>query len=150
MKRALGAALLALPLAAADAASLRDLSFMSGCWTTAREAAEVTRECFTAPHAGLLQGSSQTVKDGKTVFWEFAVIEQKGDVITYTPYLKGKSSVSFTATDIGDGRVVFENPAHDFPTRIIYRRPALGQLEARVEGPKPDHHNNKIWLMNQQ
>lgn len=58
----------------AAAASLSDLSCMSGCWTTLPDAPETLRECFTAPHAGLMQGSSQTVKDGANAFREFVVI----------------------------------------------------------------------------
>ena len=71
---------LAVTLAAskAGAASVGALSFMSGCWTTAPGVAEVMRECFTAPHAGLMQSSSQTVNGGETTFWEFAMIEQAG------------------------------------------------------------------------
>lgn len=138
---------LATLASAADAASLKDLAFMSGCWKTEAGAPEALRECFTVPHAGLMQSSSQTVKDGKTVFWEFAVFEQAGDAVTYTPYLKGKGSVSFTATTLDGGQVVFENPAHDFPKKIVYRRTAQDRLEARVEGARADDPANQTWLM---
>jgi hypothetical protein len=33
-----------------------------------------------------------------------------------------------------DGEVVFENPEHDFPQRIIYRRESADALFARIEG----------------
>lgn len=140
----IGVALLAST--SAWSASLGDLQFMAGCWTTPREAPSVTRECFTAPQAGLMQGSSQTIKNGATTFWEFAVIEQSGDVVSYTPFLKGKRSVSFTATRLTAGEVVFENPAHDFPKKIIYRKTAHG-LEARVEGATPSDPATEIWSM---
>jgi len=32
--------------------------------------------------------------------------------------------------------VVFENPQHDFPTRIIYRRNPDGSLLAAIEGDR--------------
>ena len=40
----------------------------------------------------------------------------------------------FTAVRVGAREAVFENPAHDFPTRIAYRITADGGLLARVEG----------------
>jgi len=47
---------------------------------------------------------------------------------------------------------VFENPAHDFPKRVIYRKNGEGTLSARVEGDgtekeKPqDYHYRLIRL----
>ena len=41
---------------------------------------------------------------------------------------------SFPAIEIADGVLVFENRAHDFPQRVIYRRGADGRLDARIEG----------------
>ena len=35
---------------------------------------------------------------------------------------------------IDDGVVVFENLAHDFPQRIIYRRNRRRRVTARIEG----------------
>ena len=35
---------------------------------------------------------------------------------------------------LSEGEVVFENPGHDFPQRIIYSLKAGGNLEARIEG----------------
>ena len=35
---------------------------------------------------------------------------------------------------VSDSAVIFENPAHDFPQRIIYRRRGADSLLARVEG----------------
>lgn len=40
----------------------------------------------------------------------------------------------FTATRVALREVVFENPKHDFPTRIAYRASADGGLAASVEG----------------
>jgi uncharacterized protein DUF6265 len=35
---------------------------------------------------------------------------------------------------VSDSAVTFENPSHDFPQRIIYRRRGADSLLARVEG----------------
>ena len=42
----------------------------------------------------------------------------------------------FTSVAVSDSMAVFENPEHDFPQRIIYRRSAADSLHARIEGPR--------------
>ena len=42
----------------------------------------------------------------------------------------------FASTAVSDTAVVFENLAHDFPQRIIYRRRGADSLVARIEGTR--------------
>ncbi len=107
---------------AAQQVAISELIFMSGCWKTAPGVSPEYRECYTVPKAGMIQGSSQTVKDGKTTFFEFATIVEEGGKIAYTPFLKGVRSVDFPLVKSTSGEVVFENLKHDFPQRIIYRK----------------------------
>jgi len=148
-KLILAALVLSMPAWAQDAAplSVRSLSFMSGCWTTPKGAAAELRECFTAPYAGLIQGSSQTVKDGKTTQVEFAAIQEKDGKVTYAPIFNGKALSVFTLTRIENKTATFENPANDFPKKVIYRRNADGSLSARTEGAKADDPANEEWTM---
>lgn len=129
------------------AQSVRDLSFMTGCWTTPKGAAEELRECFTAPYAGMIQGSSQTVKNGATLSYEFAVISEKNGVITYAPFHMGKALAVFTATRSDESSVTFQNLENDFPKRVIYRRNADRSLTARIEGLRSDDPQNQEWRM---
>ena len=46
-------------------------------------------------------------------------------------------ALDFAIANHGDGWVVFENPAHDFPNRIEYRRDGAG-LRASIAGPGAD------------
>jgi len=46
----------------------------------------------------------------------------------------GAAPVSFKLIRSSDKEAVFENPAHDFPRRIIYRRSSQDTLFARIEG----------------
>lgn len=48
----------------------------------------------------------------------------------------------FTATTLTAGQVVFENPEHDLPKKIMYRLIAPGRLEARIEGASTDDPAN--------
>jgi hypothetical protein len=117
----------------ASAAEFQDVSFMSGCWKTAAGVSPEYRECYTAPKAGMMQGSSQMIKDGKTTSFEFSlVLEQDGKII-YRPFLNGKqAAVDFTLTTLSANEAIFENLGHDFPQRVVYRK-ADGKLTARIE-----------------
>lgn len=119
--------------APACAADFAQFSFMSGCWKTAPEVTPEYRECYTAPKAGMMQGSSQMIKDGATTSFEFSLVLQEQDKIIYRPFLKGvRAAVDFTLVKQSANEAVFENLAHDFPQRIIYRK-ADGKLTARIE-----------------
>ena len=43
-------------------------------------------------------------------------------------------AVSFTLGKHGDRTATFENPAHDFPQRVVYERTSDDALLARIEG----------------
>lgn len=123
----------------AEGRSLSDLAFMGGCWKGKLADGKGTiEERYNAPTAGLMLGTSQTVVDGKTEFFEFIKIEQTGEGVQMTPAPMGNKSVPFKLVS-GDGRkAVFENLEHDFPKRIIYRLREDGSLVARIEGDTPE------------
>lgn len=121
---------LAVPVRAADFAQV---SFMSGCWKTAVGVTPEYRECYTTPKAGMMQGSSQTIENGKTTFFEFSLVIEDAGKIIYRPFIKGVQSVDFTLTKLGPAEAVFENLSHDFPQRVIYRKGSDGKLTARIE-----------------
>jgi hypothetical protein len=68
------------------------------------------------------------------VFFEFLRIETRPDGVYYVAQPRGADATAFRLTRVSDTEAVFENPAHDFPKRIIYRKQADGGLIARIEG----------------
>ncbi|MBL8642905.1 MAG: hypothetical protein JNK21_03145 [Rhodospirillaceae bacterium] len=134
-------------LAQTPAPLIKGLGFISGCWTTPKGAAPEYRECYTAPYAGVIQGSSQTVKDQKTTAFEFALIAEKDGKITYAPFYNGTALSVFTLTLLQPGIAVFENPENDFPKKLIYQRNADGSLSARLEGNGRDDPQNTEYRM---
>ena len=135
---------IALSLAAAAPAGLPDagqqagpdvdrLSWLSGCWTQPRGNGLV-EEQWMAPRGGSMLGMSRTVIGGKTVEYEFLRIAVVDGVLSYVAKPSGQAESAFSMQSIGNGVVVFENLAHDFPQRIIYRRNTDGSVTARIEG----------------
>jgi hypothetical protein len=78
------------------------------------------------------------VVKGQTREFEFMRImeEENGDVyLVATP--SGERETRFKLREVKGSEAVFENAAHDFPQRIIYRRDGdslIGRIEGVSEG----------------
>ena len=131
--RALACLLLlaSLPLAAADVSRL---SWLSGCWAyDGRDAG--SGEYWMSPAGGTLFAVSRTVRDGKTVGYEYLRIrETDAHSLALLASPSGQTPVEFDMVSLTDNEVVFENPNHDFPQRIIYRLVDKDTLLGRIEG----------------
>lgn len=125
--------LIALAFAStAQAHSIEDLNWMKGCWRTEAARQEIT-EVWTAPPAPVMLGTAVTRREGNTVFWEQLRIEERDGALALIAMPGGAAPVRFEMTEVGEDHVVFENPAHDYPKRIVYSR--MGRmLTATVSG----------------
>ena len=79
-------------------------------------------------------GMSRTVKNGKTVAFEYVRIEERKDGLVYVANPSGQAKAEFRQVELTDSLIVFANPSHDFPQRIRYERKSDGSLLARIEG----------------
>ena len=80
-------------------------------------------------------GLSRTVAGGRIYEFEYLRIEQRPDGIYYVAHPKARCpGTDFKLSRITPTEVVFENPAHDFPKRITYRKTSEGSLVASVDG----------------
>lgn len=91
-------------------------------------------------------GVNRTIAGGKTVFYEYLRIEVQEDGIYYLASPKGRyPPTPFKLTSSTANEAVFENPEHDFPTRIIYRRRG-NKLYARIEGTQRGEQRSSDWM----
>lgn len=125
------AALLAATPAFAQSQSLQDVAWLTGEWREVKGDRTVT-ETWLPADGGVMPGVNRTVRGGKAAI-EFMRLDAKDGVIAFTAILPGQPPTTFPATTVGDGEVVFENPAHDFPQRVIYRQ-CEADLCAAIEG----------------
>ena len=113
---------------------IEDLAWMSGDWETAPGRRQID-EHWTNVAGGSLIGMSRMVAGDKTVFFEYLRIETRGTEIYYVAHPRAKSpGTDFRLVRLTAQEAVFENPTHDFPKRIIYRRNGNDALTARIEG----------------
>jgi hypothetical protein len=112
--------------------SVSDVGWMAGCWDLTRDNRHVT-EYWTAVEGGTMLGLSRTVVAGKTTEWEFLMIRGGPKGLQYVARPSGQAEAVFTAATASPTEVRFENPAHDFPKTIAYRRSG-DSMVASVEG----------------
>lgn len=131
-------AMLAAAAAAAGASPAGpDLSWLAGYWISCAGGREAT-ETWSDPRAGSMFGYNVTVK-GDQIFYEYARIapSSAGGTVSFYAQPNGATPTEFPAKEISERRVVFENPEHDFPQRVIYERRGkilVGRIEGATEG----------------
>ncbi len=114
--------------------TLEAVAFMAGTWCSAGGPdATVIEEHYTSPSANLVLGTTRYLRGGTTVGYELTRIEADSTGVVLTPAPSGQAPVPFPMVDASPGVAVFENPSHDFPVRIEYRR-RVDTLVARATG----------------
>lgn len=129
------------------APTLAGLAFMAGCWRGPAGRGTTIEEYYTVPSDNLILGVSRYVEGGRVTGYEFTTIAQEDTAIVLTPRPSGQAPVPFRLTRLDSTGATWENPAHDFPTRIEYRRGAGDSLAARIEGPGPGGRRTVEWRM---
>jgi hypothetical protein len=135
----------ALSGARAGGSSLDELAWMTGSWA-GEEGAIRAEEHWIAPAGGLMLGLHRDVARGKAVSFEFLRIESRPEGIVYLASPQGAAATPFRLVESKGKRAVFENPAHDFPKRILYWLAGDGSLHARVEGAPGEEKKAQEWV----
>jgi hypothetical protein len=123
------------PVGAQDAAAARidSVAWMQGCWQQ-KSGDRLIEENWTTPLAGAMLGTGRTVRGGKLVDHEFIVLVERDGRLAYEAYPSAQLPTTFVSREINAGSIVFEDPAHDFPQRVGYRRVAADRMLAWIEG----------------
>ena len=127
--------------------TLADLAFMAGCWRGPSGDGGTIEEYYTAPADNLILGVSRYTKGHRVTDYEFSTIAREGREIVLTPRPSGQEPAPFRLTRLDSTGAVWENPSHDFPTLIAYRRGTGDSLIARIEGPGRDGRRSMEWRM---
>jgi hypothetical protein len=134
VKKAPTLLLMALLIAGPDMASARDdIGWLSGRWCSG-DATNGIEEIWLPPVNGASIGLSWTIANGRIDGFEYIRIEIVDGIPTFLAQPGGHPPTPFRRTASGDGWMRFENPAHDFPRRIEYRRKG-DALHAEIAGP---------------
>ena len=125
--------LLTLLGAVSAPATATDFGWLSGHWCT-RAGVTLVEEHWLPAQSDLMLGLGRTVKAGKTMSFEFLRVTIIDGVTNYLAQPQGAPPTVFKLTASGADWARFENPQHDFPKRVEYRRTPKG-LHAEIAGP---------------
>lgn len=115
--------------------SINELAWIAGDWQTAPGGRAQVEEHWTQPGGASMVGMGRTIAGNKTAEFEYLRIEQRADGIYYVAHPKARCpGTDFKLTRLTAQEAVFENPQHDFPKRIIYRKTAADTLTASIDG----------------
>lgn len=117
-------------------AGIASLAWLAGCWQ-AEKGEPGSGEHWLPPAGGAMFGVSRTVKNGKTVEFEFIQLRENSEgKLVFIALPSGQKEATFVASAVGERSVTFENPRHDFPQKVSYRLQPEGRLVARIEGTR--------------
>ncbi|HLL31885.1 MAG TPA: DUF6265 family protein [Allosphingosinicella sp.] len=107
-----------------------DLRWLSGHWLHTGPEAAWAEEYWTRPRGDMMLGTGLAGKGREVKSFEYMRIQG----VTFWGSPQGQAPVPFRLVERGPRSVSFENPKHDYPTRISYRRQGK-TLIATITGP---------------
>jgi hypothetical protein len=126
------AAAIGSPIHAQSSAGIDDAAWLGGCWSFAGKNG-FTEEHWLPPAGGAMLGLSRTIRGDKMVEFEYLAIRTIDGKLSYVATPSRQKETVFTLARHSPAELVFENPSHDFPQRVIYRKVPDG-LAVRIEG----------------
>jgi uncharacterized protein DUF4440/uncharacterized protein DUF6265 len=132
--------MLALPAwaGASECHSLSVARWVLGDWVTG-DGKSITQESWSerSPRTFEGTGTERSMTDGKTVSSEdLRLVEMAEGVFYLAKVDHNELPIAFALTECSADRLVFENPGHDFPRRIEYRREAESRMTVAVSDGK--------------
>src|SRR5688572_18923853 len=85
---------LGLPVQAQTKTSVADLFWLSGCWQ-GRQGTAVIEEMWSKPAGTTLLGLGRTVRDNRTVSFEFMQFREQNGTLAFLPQPQGGAQVTF-------------------------------------------------------
>lgn len=129
---------------------LEKMNWLVGQWENTTPEGLLT-ETWTKVNDSTFSGQTYFIKNEKdTVHSESIVLTQsKGEVI-YRPTVKGQNNdepVDFKLTSEVENSFTFENPKHDYPQKIVYKKVNDTSLIATISGIQQGKQSSESYPM---
>jgi len=116
--------------------SLQKANWILGKWENQSEKG-ILVENWVQLNDSTLHGESYFIVENDTVFAESIQLAERHELLNYVVTVEGQNlskPVSFIQTKASSKQLVFENPTHDYPQKIIYNRVGNDSLVAEISG----------------
>lgn len=130
--------------------NLAKAEWFIGEWGNKSAEGELTERWKKENDSVYLGESYFVVGEKDTVFAEHVRLEEANRKLSYTVSIPGQNKelpVSFEMTSATDNQIVFENPKHDFPNKIIYNLVEKDSLIAEISGLKKGKPYTEKFVM---
>ena len=123
--------LLPLSSLAGQQPTVASLSWLHGCWERTTRSGRAF-ETWTPRGSGEILGTARLMSEARDRETERLRIYRRGDTLVYEAHPESQALTVFPLRVHSADSLVFENPAHDFPQRIVYTRVGNDSLVAVV------------------
>ncbi len=117
--------------------TIEKASWLIGSWENASPEGTMS-ETWTRENDSVFSGQAYYITDkNDTLHSETIALNESVGALVYTPIVKGQNNdkpVSFKMTSSKENQLVFENPDHDFPTKIVYNKITADSIVAEISG----------------
>jgi hypothetical protein len=129
---------------------LEKMNWLVGQWENKTPEGLLT-ETWTKDNDSTFSGQTYFIKNEKdTVHSESIVLTQTKDELIYRPTVKGQNNdepVDFKFTTDTENSFTFENPKHDFPQKIVYKKVNDNSLVATISGTQQGKQSSESYPM---
>jgi len=128
---------------------LEKMNWLIGQWEQ-KQPEGVLVENWKKVNDSTFNGESYFINPKDTIHFETIVLTQKEETLLYTATVLGQNDdqpVDFTLTSENDKAFTFENPAHDYPQKITYKKVDQNNLTATISGKQQGKESQESYPM---
>jgi len=128
---------------------LKRASWLLGNWGNNSNEA-LFKETWHQKNDSTYFAESIVIIENDTVFYEKVNLVETNDSLIYIVSVKNQNKekpVAFVMTKSSKNELTFENPKHDFPTKIVYTKITNDSLVATIYGKKEGKETSELFPM---
>lgn len=130
-------------------ASVQNASWLIGNWgNTLPDGSFI--EKWTKESDSVYKAESYFIANNDTLFAEYVTLGKINDTLAYTVTVPGQNNekpVSFKLISMSGNKLVFENPQHDYPSKIEYIKITADSIVAVISGAKKGKQASETFAM---
>ena len=129
---------------------LEKMNWLIGNWENKMPEGLLT-ETWKKDNDSTFSGTSYFIINNKdTVHSETIILTQLNDELVYRPTVKGQNNdepVDFKLSSESENTFSFENPKHDYPQKIVYKKVNETSLIATISGTQQGKKSSESYPM---